>query len=142
MIVVRRALVSMHDKSGLEDFARALHEQGVELVSTGGTAARLTEAGLPVTRVSDVTGFPELFGGRVKTLHPLIHGGLLYRRGYHRGWHHGYRAGARAGYRVGVRHSQNLYRRNTARNAAVARQRTGQQPRVSTTRREGRPRIT
>jgi hypothetical protein len=58
-----------------------------------------------------------------------------YRRGYYRGWHHGYRAGARAGYRAGVRHSQNIYRRNTARNAAVARQRTGQQPRVSTTRR-------
>lgn len=82
MITVKRALVSMHDKTGLTEFGRALHEQGVELISTGGTAARLVEAGLPVTLVSDVTGFPELFGGRVKTLHPLIHGGLLYRRGH------------------------------------------------------------
>ena len=82
MIQVRRALLSMHDKSGLEDFGGALHSKGVELISTGGTAARLLEAGLPVTKVSDVTGFPELFGGRVKTLHPLIHGGLLYRRGH------------------------------------------------------------
>lgn len=82
MIQVRRALLSMHDKSGLVDFGRALHEKGVELISTGGTAGRLVEADLPVTKVSDVTGFPELFSGRVKTLHPLIHGGLLYRRGH------------------------------------------------------------
>jgi phosphoribosylaminoimidazolecarboxamide formyltransferase/IMP cyclohydrolase len=72
----------MHDKTGLADFGRALHEQGVELISTGGTAKKLEEAGLPVTKVSDVTGFPELFGGRVKTLHPLIHGGLLFRRNH------------------------------------------------------------
>ena len=82
MITVKRALVSMHDKTGLAEFGSALHEQGVELISTGGTAAKLVDAGLPVTKVSDVTGFPELFGGRVKTLHPLIHGGLLYRRGH------------------------------------------------------------
>ena len=82
MIQVKRALLSMHDKSGLVEFGTALHDQGVELISTGGTASKLVEAGLPVTKVSDVTGFPELFGGRVKTLHPLIHGGLLYRRGH------------------------------------------------------------
>jgi phosphoribosylaminoimidazolecarboxamide formyltransferase/IMP cyclohydrolase len=82
MIAVRRALVSMHDKTGLEAFGRALHGAGVELVSTGGTARALEASGLPVTAVSTVTGFPEVFGGRVKTLHPLIHGGLLYRRGH------------------------------------------------------------
>ena len=81
MIRVKRALLSLHDKSGLEELGRGLHQLGVELVSTGGTARALAEAGLPVTRISEVTGFPELFGGRVKTLHPLIHGGLLFRRG-------------------------------------------------------------
>lgn len=76
---LKRALLSVSDKSGLIDLARALVAQGVELVSTGGTAAALREAGLPVTPVSAVTGAPEVFGGRVKTLHPKIHGGLLGR---------------------------------------------------------------
>jgi phosphoribosylaminoimidazolecarboxamide formyltransferase/IMP cyclohydrolase len=75
------ALLSVSDKTGIVDFARALHEgAGVKLLSTGGTAKLLAEAGLPVTEVSDVTGFPEMLDGRVKTLHPRIHGGLLARR--------------------------------------------------------------
>ena len=78
---VRRALLSVSDKSGLEEFARALAEMGVELVSTGGTAAALRGAGLAARDVSDVTGFPEMLDGRVKTLHPKIHGGLLAVRG-------------------------------------------------------------
>ena len=77
---VRRALLSVSDKTGLVAFAKALAEAGAELVSTGGTAAALHAAGLVVTEVSDVTGFPEIMGGRVKTLHPRIHGGLLARR--------------------------------------------------------------
>ena len=72
-----RALISVSDKTGIVEFARALRERGVELWSTGGTARLLAEAGLPVTEVSDVTGFPEMLDGRVKTLHPHIHGGLL-----------------------------------------------------------------
>ncbi|HEX4746738.1 MAG TPA: bifunctional phosphoribosylaminoimidazolecarboxamide formyltransferase/IMP cyclohydrolase, partial [Gaiellaceae bacterium] len=76
-----RALISVYDKSGVAEFARGLVELGFELVSSGGTADVLAEAGLPVTRVEDVTGFPELLGGRVKTLHPHIHGGILARRG-------------------------------------------------------------
>ena len=75
-----RALISVHDKTGVADFARRLHQAGVELVSTGGTARTLAEAGLPVRQVSEVTGFPEILDGRVKTLHPTIHGGLLARR--------------------------------------------------------------
>jgi phosphoribosylaminoimidazolecarboxamide formyltransferase/IMP cyclohydrolase len=74
---VTRALLSVSDKEGLVDFARALHERGIALVSTGGTARSLAEAGLPVRDVSDVTGFPEMMDGRVKTLHPKVHGGLL-----------------------------------------------------------------
>jgi phosphoribosylaminoimidazolecarboxamide formyltransferase/IMP cyclohydrolase len=74
---VTRALISVSDKTGLVDFARALTEQGVELISTGGTRKTLAEAGLPVRDVSDVTGFPEMMDGRVKTLHPKVHGGLL-----------------------------------------------------------------
>ncbi|MCE9648018.1 MAG: bifunctional phosphoribosylaminoimidazolecarboxamide formyltransferase/IMP cyclohydrolase [Parvibaculum sp.] len=74
---VRRALLSVSDKTGLIDFARALHEAGVELVSTGGTSKAIAEAGLPVKDVSDLTGFPEMMDGRVKTLHPKVHGGLL-----------------------------------------------------------------
>jgi len=76
----RRALLSVHDKTGLVDFARGLVEAGFELVSSGGTARVLAEAGLPVLPVEDVTGFPEMLGGRVKTLHPAIHGGILARR--------------------------------------------------------------
>ncbi len=77
---IRRALLSVTDKSGLAGFARGLHEHGVELLSTGGTAKVLREAGLPVKDVSEHTGFPEMLDGRVKTLHPIIHGGLLFRR--------------------------------------------------------------
>ncbi|HYD54564.1 MAG TPA: bifunctional phosphoribosylaminoimidazolecarboxamide formyltransferase/IMP cyclohydrolase [Gemmatimonadaceae bacterium] len=75
-----RALLSVSDKTGLVDFARALHELQWELVSTGGTARALRDAGLPVREVSEVTGFPEMLDGRVKTLHPVVHGGLLARR--------------------------------------------------------------
>ncbi len=74
---VKRALLSVTDKSGLPELARFLCAAGVELVSTGGTRKQLLDAGLPVTSVSDVTGFPEIMGGRVKTLHPAIHGGIL-----------------------------------------------------------------
>lgn len=73
----KRALISVSDKTGITEFARQLEEQGWEILSTGGTAKALEEAGLAVTNVSDVTGFPECFDGRVKTLHPAIHGGLL-----------------------------------------------------------------
>ncbi|MCD9007705.1 bifunctional phosphoribosylaminoimidazolecarboxamide formyltransferase/IMP cyclohydrolase [Luteimonas sp. XNQY3] len=78
---IRRALLSVSDKTGLIELARALAARGVELLSTGGTAKALREAGLPVRDVSDVTGFPEIMDGRVKTLHPKVHGGLLGRRG-------------------------------------------------------------
>jgi phosphoribosylaminoimidazolecarboxamide formyltransferase / IMP cyclohydrolase len=76
---VARALVSVSDKTGVVDLARALSERGVEIISTGGTAATLRDAGVPVTGVGDVTGHPEILGGRVKTLHPRIHGGILGR---------------------------------------------------------------
>ena len=76
-IPVRRALVSVSDKTGLAELARGLHAAGVELVSTGSTATRIAEAGVPVTAVEDVTGFPEILDGRVKTLHPGVHAGLL-----------------------------------------------------------------
>jgi phosphoribosylaminoimidazolecarboxamide formyltransferase / IMP cyclohydrolase len=81
LLPVRRALLSVSDKTGLPDLARALAARGVELVSTGGTARAIRDAGLPVRDVSDVTGFPEMMDGRVKTLHPAIHGGLLGRAG-------------------------------------------------------------
>jgi phosphoribosylaminoimidazolecarboxamide formyltransferase/IMP cyclohydrolase len=78
LVPIKRALLSVSDKTGLADFAKALHEKfGVELISTGGTAKFLREQGLPVTDVSQVTGFPEMMDGRVKTLHPMIHGGIL-----------------------------------------------------------------
>src|SRR6476620_6660308 len=78
LVPVRRALISVSDKSGLKEFATALvNEFGVELISTGGTAKFLRDAGLKVTDVSEVTGFPEMMDGRVKTLHPMVHGGLL-----------------------------------------------------------------
>jgi phosphoribosylaminoimidazolecarboxamide formyltransferase / IMP cyclohydrolase len=76
-IPIRRALVSVYDKSGLDELVRALAEAGVELVSTGGSAARIEALGLPVTRVEDLTGFPECLDGRVKTLHPKVHAGIL-----------------------------------------------------------------
>ncbi|MGA3070551.1 MAG: bifunctional phosphoribosylaminoimidazolecarboxamide formyltransferase/IMP cyclohydrolase [Terracidiphilus sp.] len=78
---IRRALLSVTDKTGLVEFAQALAGFGVELVSTGGTARALREAGLAVKDISDLTGFPEMLDGRVKTLHPRVHGGLLYIRG-------------------------------------------------------------
>ena len=74
---IERALLSVSDKTGLVDFARYLHERGVALVSTGGTRDALAAAGLPVSEVADLTGFPEMMDGRLKTLHPLVHGGLL-----------------------------------------------------------------
>src|SRR5688572_22418307 len=76
-----RALLSVSDKAGLVEFARALATRGFDLVSTGGTARALQQAGLAVVGISDVTGFPEMMDGRVKTLHPLVHGGILARRG-------------------------------------------------------------
>ena len=81
MAQIKRALISVSDKSGVAEFAGGLAELGIELLSTGGTAAALRQAGLAVKDVAEVTGFPEIMGGRVKTLHPMIHGGLLGRRG-------------------------------------------------------------
>src|SRR5437588_1299532 len=78
---IQRALLSVSDKAGLVPLAQALTAAGVELISTGGTAKALREAGLAVTDLSSFTGFPEILDGRVKTLHPKIHGGLLYLRG-------------------------------------------------------------
>src|SRR5690349_18039064 len=77
----RRALLSVSDKTGLLPLAQALAGAGIELLSTGGTAKALREAGLNVTDLSAYTGFPEMLDGRVKTLHPKVHGGLLYVRG-------------------------------------------------------------
>ena len=74
---VRRALVSVYDKTGLIGLAAALHAAGVEIVSTGSTAATIAATGVPVTRVEDLTGFPECLDGRVKTLHPRVHAGVL-----------------------------------------------------------------
>jgi len=74
---VRRALVSVYDKAGLDDLARGLHDAGVEIVSTGSTASRIAGLGVPVTQVADLTGFPECLDGRVKTLHPRVHAGIL-----------------------------------------------------------------
>jgi phosphoribosylaminoimidazolecarboxamide formyltransferase/IMP cyclohydrolase len=79
-VPIRRALLSVSDKTGLADFARGLAAAGVTLLSTGGTAKLLADAKIPVTEVSDYTGFPEMLDGRVKTLHPKVHGGLLARR--------------------------------------------------------------
>jgi len=77
---VERALISLTDKSGIEDFARALTELGVEILSTGGTAKKMRDNDIAVTDVSEFTGFPEMLDGRVKTLHPLVHGGILNQR--------------------------------------------------------------
>src|SRR5690625_254555 len=76
-IAPRRALISVYDKNGLADFAAGLHRAGVELVSTGSTAKVIAQAGVPVTTVDEVTGFPEVMDGRVKTLHPAVHAGIL-----------------------------------------------------------------
>ena len=80
-VPIRRALLSVYDKTGLADLARFLSGRRVEIVSSGGTAAALREAGIAVQEISDVTGHPEILGGRVKTLHPRVHGGLLAKRG-------------------------------------------------------------
>ena len=77
LLPIHRAILSVTDKTGLVEFAKFLVDNGVELVSTGGTMKCLKEGGLPVKAVSDVTGFPEILGGRAKTLHPMIHGGIL-----------------------------------------------------------------
>ncbi|MGH8221583.1 MAG: bifunctional phosphoribosylaminoimidazolecarboxamide formyltransferase/IMP cyclohydrolase, partial [Woeseiaceae bacterium] len=81
MFTVRRALISVSDKRGLIPFARGLANLGIEILSTGGTCRQLRDAGIKAVEVSSKTGFPEIMGGRVKTLHPVIHGGLLGRRG-------------------------------------------------------------
>ena len=78
--MIRTALLSVSDKSGIVELASALHALGVKLISTGGTAKLLSQKGLPVTEVANLTQFPEMLDGRVKTLHPKVHGGLLARR--------------------------------------------------------------
>ncbi len=80
MSKVERALISLTDKSGIEGFAKELADLGVEILSTGGTAAKIRESGIDVMDVSDFTGFPEMLDGRVKTLHPKVHGGILNQR--------------------------------------------------------------
>src|SRR5271169_2606972 len=80
-MAIERAVVSVFDKRGVVEFARGLAAAGVEILSTGGTAKLLREAELAVRDVAELTGWPEMLGGRVKTLHPKIHGGILYRRG-------------------------------------------------------------
>ena len=77
---IKRALISLTDKSGINDFARKLSDLGVEILSTGGTAKKIREAGITVVDVSEFTGFPEMLDGRVKTLHPKVHGGILNQR--------------------------------------------------------------
>src|SRR5579872_7606532 len=79
-MAVERALISVFDKSGIVEFAKRLAARKIEILSTGGTAQLLREAGLSVKDISGFTGSPEMLGGRVKTLHPKVHGGLLYRR--------------------------------------------------------------
>jgi len=81
MLTVRRALISVSDKRGLVPFVSGLCDLGVEILSTGGTCRALRDAGIDVIEVAEKTGFPEIMDGRVKTLHPVIHGGLLGRRG-------------------------------------------------------------
>src|SRR5215468_10838142 len=77
---IQRAILSVTDKTGIADFARKLRSMGVEMISTGGTAKLLRDSGIPVKDISDLTGFPEMLDGRVKTLHPKVHGGILHRR--------------------------------------------------------------
>ncbi len=85
LVAVKRALISVSDKTGIVEFAQALHAQGVEILSTGGTFKLLTDNKIPAVEVSDYTGFPEMMDGRVKTLHPKVHGGILGRRGIDEG---------------------------------------------------------
>ena len=77
---IQRALISVSDKTGILEFAKELHNSGIEILSTGGTAELLRKDGVPVIQVSDYTGFPEMMDGRIKTLHPMVHGGILARR--------------------------------------------------------------
>ena len=77
---ITRALISVSDKTGLESLAQGLHDHEIEILSTGGTAKFIADLGIPVIEVADFTGFPEMLDGRVKTLHPKVHGGLLFRR--------------------------------------------------------------
>src|ERR1700681_3050496 len=81
-MAVQRALISVFDKTGIVEFAKRLAALHIEILSTGGTAKLLRDSGVPVRDVSDFTGWPEMLGGRVKTLHPKVHGGLLFRRGH------------------------------------------------------------
>src|SRR2546430_10882649 len=81
-MAVQRALISVFDKTGIVEFAKRLAGLKIEILSTGGTAKLLRESGISVRDVSDFTGWPEMLGGRVKTLHPKVHGGLLFRRGH------------------------------------------------------------
>ena len=81
LVVVKRAILSVSDKTNLVEFARGLESCGIELLSTGGTAKTLSEAGISVVEIGNYTGFPEILDGRVKTLHPKVHGGLLAVRG-------------------------------------------------------------
>jgi phosphoribosylaminoimidazolecarboxamide formyltransferase/IMP cyclohydrolase len=77
---IARALISVHDKTGILDVAKGLRKWGIELISTGNTARQLRESGLPVRDIAEITGMPEMLDGRVKTLHPAVHGGILGRR--------------------------------------------------------------
>jgi phosphoribosylaminoimidazolecarboxamide formyltransferase/IMP cyclohydrolase len=79
-MTIKQALISVSDKTGVLEFAQGLAAQGVQLLSTGGTAKMLRDSGLTVTEIGDYTGFPEMLDGRVKTLHPKVHGGILARR--------------------------------------------------------------
>ena len=79
-MAIERALISVYDKTGVVEFARELAALGIEIVSTGGTARLLRESGIPVRDVAELTGWPEMLGGRVKTLHPKVHGGILFQR--------------------------------------------------------------
>ena len=80
-MAIERALISVYDKTGIVDLARELASLGIEIVSTGGTSGLLRDSGIPVRDISDLTGWPEMLGGRVKTLHPKVHGGILFQRG-------------------------------------------------------------
>ena len=77
-----RAILAVYDKEGIQEFAQSLLSMGCEIIATGGTAKSISDAGIPVIEIADLTGSPEMFGGRVKTLHPTVHGGILFRRGH------------------------------------------------------------
>ena len=77
---IERALISVSDKNGITDFVKELSNLGIEIISTGGTAKALQKAGIPIKEISEITGFPEMLDGRVKTLHPIVHAGILAKR--------------------------------------------------------------